>query len=101
MTFRAAVFRVLILCGWVPLLLYPTISHALSNQELYEGTVLLLYGGIGFFCALALAYFFGGFIVYLVRLGQEYRQVGLYHMLHGVRILFYVVCAAIVLRIIE
>ena len=80
---------------------FPRASQALSNEELYQGLILLLYGGIGFFGALAFLYFVGGFIVYLVRLGQEYRQVGLYHMLHGVRILFYVVCAAGLLRFVE
>ncbi len=87
----------------LPLLVYatPGVSAALTFEEFYQASILFLYGGIGFFGALALLYFFGGFIVYLVRLGQEYRQEGIYHMLHGVRILFYVLCAVLVLTLLE
>lgn len=74
---------------------------AVGYEVAYDSLVLFLYGGIGFFGALGLMYFLGGFIVYLVRLGQEYRQEGLYHMLHGVRILFYVLCAVLILKLIE
>lgn len=88
---------------FIPLVLFalPQVALAMSAAELYQGLLLFMYGGVGFFGAIALYYFFGGFIVYLVRLGQEYRQVGLYHMLHGIRILFYVLCAAIVIKLLE
>lgn len=79
----------------------PGTSFALTFEDAQQVSLLFLYGGIGFFGALALFYFFGGFIVYLVRLGQEYRQEGLYHMLHGVRILFYVLCATLILKLFE
>lgn len=72
-----------------------------GSEGAYEILILLFYGGIGFFGALGFLYFFGGFIVYLARLGQEYRQEGLYHMLHGVRILFYVLCAVLILKLLE
>ncbi len=79
----------------------PGTSAALTFEELHQASLLFLYGGIGFFGALALYYFFGGFIVYLTRLGQEYRLEGLYYMLHGVRILFYVLCAVLVLKFLD
>lgn len=86
---------------YASILVVPGISYAQTFEQLYNATVLFLYGGIGFFGALSILYFFGGFIVYLVRLGQEFRQVGLYYLLHGVRILFYVLCAILVLRLLE
>lgn len=79
----------------------PSTSFALTFEEMHQASILFLYGGIGFFGAVGFLYFFGGFIVYLARLGQEYRQEGLYHMLHGVRILFYVLCAILALKFIE
>jgi hypothetical protein len=79
----------------------PRLAFALTFDEAYTGAILFLYGGIGFFGALSLLYFLGGFIVYLARLGQEYRQTGLYHMIHGVRIMFYVIVAIGVLKLIE
>ncbi len=79
----------------------PSIGFALTMSDAYNATILFFYGAIGFFGALALLYFFGGFIVYITRLGQEYRQEGLYHMLHGIRILMYILVAVLVLKLLE
>ncbi len=94
-------FRAVVLVSAIFALTAPHISYALTFEEIYQASILFLYAGIGFFGALGLLYFFGGFIVYLARLGQEYRQEGLYHMLHGVRILFYVLCAVLILKLLE
>ncbi len=83
------------------ILMLPTATFAMTFEELQQATVLFLYGGIGFFGGLALLYFFGGFVVYIARLGQEFRQVGLYNMLHGVRILFYILIAIGILALLE
>ncbi|MEK7499778.1 MAG: hypothetical protein AAB649_04195 [Patescibacteria group bacterium] len=93
--------RAPLLYGLLILCATPRVSAALTFEEVHQASILFLYGGIGFFGALAILYFFGGFIVYLVRLGQEYRQEGIYNMLHGVRILFYVLCAVLILKLLE
>jgi hypothetical protein len=71
------------------------VGYIFTNPVLSEIVELLLYGAIGFFGALSFGLFFGGWTLYLVRAGQEYRQDGIYIMMWGVRILTLVVCGVL------
>ncbi len=82
-------------------LVLPETTSAQTLAELYDITILVLYGAVGFFGAVAFLYFFGGWAIYFARRGQEYRQEGIYHMLHAVRILSCVLVAAIILYFLE
>ena len=90
-----------VLASCLGLSVTPFFANALTLGEMQDITVYILYGVIGFFGALSFLLFFGGWTVYVVRLGQEYRLEGIYVMLQGVRVLFYVLCAIGILVLIE
>ena len=77
------------------------IGYVFTSPPLLETLGLILYGAIGFFSALSFGLFFGGWTLYLVRAGQEYRQDGIYIMMWGVRILTLVVCGILFTLIIS
>lgn len=79
----------------------PGAVYAQGSGGFLDTIILIMYGIVGFFGALAFGYFFGGWVVYLSRMGQEYRIDGIYIMITGTRILFYVLCAIVLLKIIE
>lgn len=73
---------------------------AFTFEQVWSGTILTLYGGIGFFGMAACIWFLGGWAVYVARRGQEYRLEGLYAMAQGVRVLCLVVIGAVILYLI-
>lgn len=56
---------------------------------------------VGILLVAALLFFFGGFVLYLVRLGTEHRSEGLDYMKQGNTILFILVVLLIIVQFIQ
>ena len=83
-------------------LLAPLSVSALTLSEVRETAALFLYGFIGLFGGFTIALFFSGWGLYIARRGTEHRDVGIFKMmLPAFKMMFAIMCLAILLSIIE
>ena len=76
----------------------PLGAAAAGQGGFLETLSIFLYGVIGFFGAVSILAFVGGFVLYIIRLGTDRRREGLIIMEWGVTMLFVVVILIFILN---
>ena len=83
-------------------LIVPASASALTFSEVRETAALFLYGFIGLFGGITIAYFFSGWGLYISRRGTEHRDEGIFEMMMpAVKWMFAIMWLAILLSFIE